>query len=127
MLSLLSFQVPLPPEVTYGEEAVTTDGFCRAVTTGTAHKLTIMCGNHGTLPRSGGPWPVIRNFMHPTLPVEVLDGLMNLAQLLGHSTIQMTMRYAHLAPEHGQEAGEPPVSSPGLVTKSANRRTPGKI
>jgi len=42
------------------------------------------------------------------------------AQLLGHSTIQMTMRYAHLAPEHGQAAVDRLVSSEEVVTRSAN-------
>jgi integrase len=45
------------------------------------------------------------------------------AQLLGHSTIQMTMRYAHLAPEHSQAAVERLVGSPALVTKSVTRRS----
>jgi integrase len=40
------------------------------------------------------------------------------AQLMGHSTIQMTMRYAHLAPEHTQAAVDRLVSSEHLVTKS---------
>jgi site-specific recombinase XerD len=40
------------------------------------------------------------------------------AQLMGHSTIQMTMRYAHLAPEHTQSAVDRLVSSSdALVTK----------
>jgi hypothetical protein len=37
---------------------------------------------------------------------------------MGHSTIQMTMRYAHLAPEHTQAAVDRLVSSEALVTKS---------
>lgn len=41
------------------------------------------------------------------------------AQLMGHSTIQMTMRYAHLAPEHSQAAVDRLVSSDAVVTKSA--------
>jgi integrase len=48
------------------------------------------------------------------------------AQLLGHSTIQMTMRYAHLAPEHSQAAVERLVGSPELVTKSATGRSSKK-
>jgi integrase len=39
------------------------------------------------------------------------------AYLMGHSTIQMTMRYAHLAPEHNREAVE--QLSKAVVTKSA--------
>ena len=41
------------------------------------------------------------------------------AYLLGHSTIQMTMRYAHLAPEHKREAVYRLASFGQLVTKSA--------
>jgi integrase len=42
------------------------------------------------------------------------------AQLLGHSTIQMTMRYSHLAPEHSQAAVNRLVSSGNTTaTKSA--------
>ncbi len=37
--------------------------------------------------------------------------LRTVAQLMGHSTIQMTMRYSHLAPEHTQTAVERLVSS----------------
>lgn len=40
------------------------------------------------------------------------------AQLMGHSTIQMTMRYAHLAPEHTQAAVDRLVPSETVVTKS---------
>ncbi len=48
------------------------------------------------------------------------------AQLMEHSTIQMTMRYAHLAPEHAQSAVEKLVgklvgatsSSDEVVTRS---------
>jgi hypothetical protein len=32
--------------------------------------------------------------------------LRTVAQLMGHRTIQMTMRYAHLAPDHQQNAVE---------------------
>ena len=49
------------------------------------------------------------------------------AQLMGHSTIQMTMRYAHLAPEHTQAAVERLVSSGVVVTKSATARTAVRV
>jgi len=49
------------------------------------------------------------------------------AQLMGHSTIQMTMRYAHLAPEHAQMAVDRLVSpSEQLVTKSVTCRNSRK-
>jgi integrase len=45
------------------------------------------------------------------------------AQLMGHSTIQMTMRYAHLAPEHTQAAVDRLVSpSARLATKSVTNK-----
>ena len=42
------------------------------------------------------------------------------AQLMGHSTIQMTMRYAHLAPEHNQSAVDRlvPVASKTVTTQN---------
>ena len=45
------------------------------------------------------------------------------AQLMGHATIQMTMRYSHLAPEHTQAAVERLVSSGAVVTRSVTGRT----
>ena len=50
------------------------------------------------------------------------------AHLMGHSTIQMTMRYAHLAPEHTQAAVDVLVQPTGTTTgtgkktSKANRR-----
>lgn len=44
------------------------------------------------------------------------------ADLMGHSTIGMTMRYSHLAPEHSQSAVDRLVSWDGLVTKSATSK-----
>jgi site-specific recombinase XerD len=43
------------------------------------------------------------------------------AQLMGHATIQMTMRYAHLAPEHNRAAVDRLVETE-LVTKSATSK-----
>lgn len=48
------------------------------------------------------------------------------AQLMGHATIQMTMRYAHLAPEREQLAVDRLVSSDTLVPKSVTSRRSGK-
>jgi len=50
-------------------------------------------------------------------------GIRTVAQLIGHSTIQMTMRYAHLSPEHTQAAVDRLVSSEELVTKSVTSKT----
>ena len=45
------------------------------------------------------------------------------AQLMGHRTIQMTMRYAHLAPDHNQNAVDRLASfaQEVVVTKSATK------
>jgi integrase len=48
------------------------------------------------------------------------------AQLMGHATIQMTMRYAHLAPEREQLAVDRLVSSSGMVPKSVTNHRSGK-
>jgi hypothetical protein len=37
------------------------------------------------------------------------------AELMGHSTIQMTMRYAHLAPQHNRAAVDRLVSASTVV------------
>ena len=43
------------------------------------------------------------------------------AELMGHSTIQMTMRYAHLAPQHNRAAVDRLVSaSLAVVAKTAS-------
>jgi hypothetical protein len=41
-------------------------------------------------------------------------GLRTIAQLMGHKTIQLTMRYAHLAPAHQLAAVECLVSQPSV-------------
>jgi len=41
-------------------------------------------------------------------------GLRTIAELMGHKTIQMTMRYAHLAPAHQLAAVECLVSQPSV-------------
>jgi hypothetical protein len=56
--------------------------------------------------------------------------LRTVAELLGHRTLQMVMRYSHLAPEHQASAVERLVSRRnGRVTRSdtgATRRKPAK-
>jgi hypothetical protein len=42
------------------------------------------------------------------------------AQLMGHATIQMTMRYAHLAPEHTQDAVDRLVTSSDIPDTKAD-------
>ena len=53
--------------------------------------------------------------------------LRTVAELLGHKKIQMTMRYAHLAPQHKMAAVEKldsfsPLSSPGSTAGTQKRR-----
>jgi integrase len=48
------------------------------------------------------------------------------AQLMGHSTIQMTMRCSHLAAEHNAAAVDRLVSSQQLVTKSVTGTKRGR-
>lgn len=52
-------------------------------------------------------------------------GLRTVAQLMGHKTIQMTMRYAHLAPDHQQNAVERLVKS-GNGAESRRRQSATK-
>jgi len=53
----------------------------------------------------------------------VMNGadITTVAKLMGHSTIQMTMRYAHLAPDHVQSAVDRLVRPKLLATKSVTR------
>ena len=46
--------------------------------------------------------------------------LRTVAELMGHSSIQMTMRYAHLAPQHNRAAVDRlvPASKPRRVSKN---------
>lgn len=70
----------------------------------------------------GYTWHCNRHTFASRLVMAGVD-IRTVAQLMGHSTIQMTMRYAHLAPEHTQAAVDRLVSSGAVVTKSAT----GKI
>ena len=49
--------------------------------------------------------------------------LLTVAELMGHSSIQMTMRYAHLAPQHNRAAVDRLVSAakPHGVSKKGRR------
>jgi integrase len=47
-----------------------------------------------------------------------------IAQLMGHGTIQMSMRYAHLSPDHNQSAVDRLVE---FGPKGTPKRTPGKL
>jgi hypothetical protein len=49
--------------------------------------------------------------------------LRTVAELMGHSSIQMTMRYAHLAPQHNRAAVDRlvPLSEPRRAAKKSTR------
>lgn len=64
----------------------------------------------------GYTWHCNRHSFASRLVMAGVD-IRTVAYLMGHSTIQMTMRYAHLAPEHNREAVEQ-LSSEAVVTKS---------
>lgn len=67
-------------------------------------------------------WHCNRHTFASRLVMAGID-IRTVAQLMGHSTIQMTMRYAHLAPEHTQAAVDRLVrSSEEVRTKSATGR-----
>lgn len=108
--------------------------------------------NGGTDPvfpnRAGDPLRGARDWFEPAVAEAKLDAytwhcnrhtfasrlvmagvdIRTVAALLGHSTIQMTMRYAHLAPNREQQAVDRLVSesSQSVVTKSATRRSKRK-
>ena len=65
------------------------------------------------------PWHCNRHTFASRLVMAGVD-IRTVAQLMGHSTIQMTMRYAHLAPEHNSAAIERLVGfkTPGRVESS---------
>jgi integrase len=62
-------------------------------------------------------WYCLRHTFASRLAMAGVD-LRTLAELMGHQTIQMTMRYAHLAPSHTLAAVERLVSQSGLPEKS---------
>lgn len=63
-------------------------------------------------------WHCNRHTFPSRLVMSGVD-IRTVAYLMGHATIQMTMRYAHLAPEHNREAVERLASFREVVTKSA--------
>ena len=66
-------------------------------------------------------WYCLRHSFASRLVMAGVD-LRTVAELMGHKTIQMTMRYAHLAPAHRLAAVERIVSQPAaLVEPSATR------
>jgi hypothetical protein len=53
--------------------------------------------------------------------------LQTVAELLGHRTLQMVMRYAHLAPEHQASAVDRLIPAERrMVTKSATGKSEAK-
>jgi integrase len=70
-------------------------------------------------------WHDLRHTFISRLVMAGVD-LRTVQELAGHKTIQMTMRYAHLAPEHNQAAIEKLDPNPG-AKKSAKRPAPRLI
>jgi integrase len=66
----------------------------------------------------GYTWHCNRHTFASRLVMAGVD-IRTVASLMGHATIQMTMRYSHLAPEHNREAVNRLVLGNGVVTKSA--------
>lgn len=71
-------------------------------------------------------WHCNRHTFASRLVMAAVD-IRTVAQLMGHSTIQMTMRYSHLAPDHTQAAVDRLVSSEAVSTKSATSQMAKKI
>jgi hypothetical protein len=63
-------------------------------------------------------WYCLRHTFASRLAMAGVD-LRTLAELMGHQTIQMTMRYAHLAPSHTLAAVERVVSKSSLSEQSS--------
>ncbi len=67
-------------------------------------------------------WHCLRHTFASRLVMAGVD-LRTVQQLMGHKTIQMTVRYAHLAPEHQMSAVERLCSRAGAVETSTDTRT----
>jgi integrase len=68
-------------------------------------------------------WHCLRHTFASRLVMAGVD-LRTVAQLMGHKTIQMTMRYSHLAPDHQQSAVERLVGADGAVAASQSQVPP---
>lgn len=67
-------------------------------------------------------WHCLRHTFASRLVMAGVD-LRTVQQLMGHKTIQMTVRYAHLAPEHQMAAVERLCSVPGALEHPTDTRT----
>ena len=67
-------------------------------------------------------WHCLRHTFASRLVMAGVD-LRTVQQLMGHKTIQMTVRYAHLAPEHQMAAVERLCSMPGALEHPTDTRT----
>jgi integrase len=72
-------------------------------------------------------WHCNRHTFASRLAMAGVD-LRTVAELMGHSSIQMTMRYAHLAPQHNRAAVDRlvPALRPNRVSKKGSRAVAGK-
>jgi integrase len=67
-------------------------------------------------------WHCLRHMFASRLVMAGVD-LRTVQQLMGHKTIQMTVPYAHLAPEHQMSAVERLCSSTDALETSTDTRT----
>jgi integrase len=67
-------------------------------------------------------WHKNRHTFASRLAMSGVD-IRTIAQLMGHGTIQMSMRYAHLSPDHNQSAVDKLVA---FGIKGTPKRTPDK-
>jgi site-specific recombinase XerD len=67
-------------------------------------------------------WHHNRHTFASRLAMSAAD-IRTIAQLMGHGTIQMSMRYAHLSPDHNQAAVDKLVE---YGVKGTPKRTPNK-
>jgi len=67
-------------------------------------------------------WYCLRHSFASRLVMAGVD-LRTVAELMGHKTIQMTMRYAHLAPAHRLAAVERIVSQPAVLAEPSATRS----
>lgn len=69
------------------------------------------------------PWHCLRHTFASRLVLAGVD-IRTVAELMGHRTLAMTMRYAHLAPQHRLDAVEQLVSFAGVPTGTRTGTSP---
>jgi integrase len=80
----------------------------------------VPCVERAKLPE-GFTWHCLRHSFASRLVMSAVD-IRTVAQLMGHKTIQMTMRYSHLAPDHQQDAVDR-IAATCSATRTATKRS----